>query len=320
MPENLQAGDIIIQLDKDTADHTLMWVGGEKPIVHSSEGENFSGVIQQSAGPLLNLKDDSKPWKGYARVFRSDDGLGPLAATFAIKWAVRSDNVAYIEARKLYDEQDRAQAEEYANKNPRGKRTIGAPQNITIGNAKTKSLSVALDTPFSQARLEKGDKEWDVHSLFRALRAYDRGKKGLPLSQLKGITCSQFATYCYQAASLDKQLGGAPIPSNILNHIANSGAFYSLKQGTPDQANIIKHALEGYPTDCIPKAMLVDAKTTSAGNLMAKLLQEGSRFSDRGFLAPTPSKKLVVITSQESQSIPTYHALGAYLSKSPWLL
>lgn len=94
----------------------------------------------------------------------------------------------------------------------------------------------------------------------------------------------------YQAASLDKQLGGAPITPNILKHIADSGVFYGLKQGIPDQANIIKNAPEGYNSDCIPKAMLVDAKTTSAGNLMAKLLQEGSSFSGRGFLAPTISR------------------------------
>ena len=315
MPDSLQAGDVIVQLKRNQANHCLMWVGGEKPIIHSADADNFSGVIQQSASFLPKLKDDLEKWTPHARVFRNQRDLGAQATKFAKQWAVRSDDEAFLNAMNLSDSQDAQQAAKYVAENPREKRQPETPKHVTVGNAKTKSITVVLDTPYSQDRLEQGNKEWDVYSLFRALRAYDRGTKSLPLSQLKGITCSQFITYCYQAASLDRVFGGCAIPQATLQHISDTGAFYSLKRGTPEQANLIEHGLHGYSTDFIPKAMLVDAKTTSAGNLMRKLLEEDSQFTNVGDLALRTNGKLVVVSNEESAKLLNYGDLKELLAK-----
>ena len=297
MPESLQVGDIIIEMDGGSADHSLLWVGGDKPIVHSAESEEFVGVIRQSAKPYAVWKSDDKKWKSYARVYRNNDDLGQRAAQFALDWATRSDEQAYVDLRTL----GKDEAEKFKSENPRRKRESGGGKNITIGSPKFKGSAVVLDTPFSQARLGGPELDWNVLSLFRALRAYHRAQNRLPLSQLKGVTCSQFITYCYQAAAVQKHFGGAPIPQKILAQISNSDRLYSLKQDG-GAADLIHDALKGINVSFMPKGMLVDAKTTSASNLQEKLGEGNSGFTFRGDLAPA----LKIIQPNEGGGLQTY--------------
>lgn len=297
MPEPFVAGDIMIEMDGDSVEHSMMWVGGEKPVVHSAEAGDFVGVIQQSAKPYARWKDDSKAWRPYARIYRSQDGSGAAAAKFAIDWATRSDSATFVKLKNLSDtEQEKLQQEK-----PRQKRPPNSDKNITIGSPKFEGSGIVLDTPYSQARLGGGDKPWDVLSLFRALRAYDRALSKLPLSQLKGVTCSQFVTYCYQAAAVQKHFGGLPIDAKILSGISKSGKLYSLKNDA-GAADLINDALKGIDVGFMPKAMLIDAKTTSADCLKTNLEKQGSGFDFVGDMAPS----LVIIKPTEAPALKTY--------------
>jgi hypothetical protein len=325
MPRELVTGDILIQLDKrGGADHSLMWVGGEKPVVHSVEGDKFNGVIQQSARYFLERWENVKPtdeWKRKVDVYRArDPNLGPAAARFATEWATRSDDQACGELATRFDA---AQAEDYSGESlehyaaahPRQKRAAGARKNVSIGSpgfrtaagAPDPSTNVVLDTPYSQRRLLAGgggNQPWDTLSLFRALRAYHRGTNHLPLSQLIGVTCSQFVTYCYQAGSLSIHFGNNPIPQEVLALVSKDGQFYSLKGKGPGSADLVQQGLKGYDAayqQAIPQEMRVDAKTTSAGNLMARLEQD-MNFEWVGALVATRDKRqLKVLTPAEGK-------------------
>jgi len=313
VPGQMKAGDILIELEGGGAEHIIMWVGGDKPIVHSAEQESFVGVIQQSAKPYLIKKDDEKKWKPFVAVFRSDsESLAAQAAKFAIEWATRSDDEVYMMLRTLEKEGIEEKIEEYKKENPRVKRFEPGKKNVTIGSPKFGGDTIVLDTPFSQERLGGGDKDWDVYSLFRALRAYDRVMSQLPLSQLKGITCSQFVTYCYQAAALHGHFGGSPIPKEILNLISDNGKLYSLKKTKESQPDLISNALEGFDVGFMPVGMLVDAKTTSADNLMEKLLDSKSGFQEMGYMVPK-GDEAVLISISEASGIKTWGDLKELL-------
>lgn len=297
MPVPLEPGDVMIEMTGNSVEHSMMWVGGEKSVVHSAEAGDFVGVIQQSPKPYARWKEDDKPWRSKVRIYRNNDGLGPEAAKLAIDWATRSDDQVFVQFKKM----EETEQEEHQKLHPRVKRAEGDGKNITIGSPKFEGSSIVLDTPYSQARLGSGDKEWSVLSLFRALRAYHRAKNKLPLSQLKGVTCSQFVTYCYQAAAIGKYFGGLPIPKEILSNISKTDKFYSLKNDV-GAADLVQDALKGINVDFIPKGMLVDAKTTSADCLKANLEKGASGFTFIGDMSPS----LVVITAMEANGLKTY--------------
>ena len=43
-----QRGDIIFSYEDGEVDHSLIWVGGDKPIIDSVEGKKISGVIRKN--------------------------------------------------------------------------------------------------------------------------------------------------------------------------------------------------------------------------------------------------------------------------------
>lgn len=162
---NLVPGDILVEYD-DTPDHSLMWVGGTKPIVHSAEAQT-SGILRQSArgmggnGPACH------------EVYRANSPtLAQYAVAIACKWAVASDDPRYV----LFKTDERLQ-----------------------------EFALNLMTRFSQDRLGGDGGLWSNREPFvRAVRAYCRSYTGEPLSAGEGVTCSQFISYTYQAASISR--------------------------------------------------------------------------------------------------------------------
>lgn len=87
---------------------------------------------------------------------------------------------------------------------------------------------VVLKTPYSHKRMEgafDGTAPWSVDSLFRALKAIARAHDGTGLSPRHGASCSQFVTYCYQAAALKKSIGPV-LPSGLIQAVRKDTAEY----------------------------------------------------------------------------------------------
>jgi hypothetical protein len=314
MPADLASGDILIELSAgEGADHSLMWLADpSKPVVHCVEGEKFKGVMQHSANyfqpHFAKATDASVEWTPKIAVFRSTDGkLAERAAWFAREWATRTDDQACIQLATFREESSFEKLQEYAQQHPRTPRTQPG-KNISIGSPKfpIHETMVVLDTPYSQARLGVAAQPWDTLSLFRALRAYHRGINHLPLSQLKGVTCSQFITYCYQAGALALRFGNQPIPKEILNQISDTGVFLSLKKKEKGGADLVRQGLNGYDQDyqqSIPMAMRVDAKTTSADQLLEKLKSDNT-FPLAGYMVCLSDKKrLRILTPNEALNV-----------------
>lgn len=162
---NMQPGDILVQYE-DEPDHSLMWIGGNKPIVHSAEART-SGILRQSARGFGGNGPAS------VEVYRPNSAsLAQHAVAIAGKWAIPSDDPRYV----LF-------------------KTKG---NLT-------EFTLNLMTRFSQDRLGGDGGAWSNREPFvRAVRAYCRSVTGAPLSAGEGVTCSQFISYTYQAASISK--------------------------------------------------------------------------------------------------------------------
>jgi hypothetical protein len=252
--QDLLVGDIIIQTDEGEPEHSLMWVGTGKPVVHSAEGDKLNGVVQQSVGCFEDLSksdlDETEVWRC------RDSQLAARAAKFAIRWATRSDEPWVIKAWQ-------------------------SGQQL-----------VTLRTPFSQDRLtETSDKEntpMSVFALWRAVRAAARGNAGQDLSPATGVSCAMFVTYCYQAASLEDQLGLLPQEWEKLRQLKNSGALMALSK--EQQFNLIRAALEPITTGNIPPAFLVDAKRTNVDRLHDSLEQDPA-FSLVGYVVTNKDQK-----------------------------
>jgi hypothetical protein len=169
-------------------DHALMWVGGEKPLVHAAS-EKALGILQTSEDFFRKkIKIGETAVDTY--VFRYKGripGLADKAAEYAEKWATRSDDPAILAFR----------AEEKERTEP--------PKELPARES-------VLRTPYSQQRLDEGhrrSKEWDAmnpgcttEAIFRALKAVARTENNMPVSPNHGVTCDQFIVYCYQAATL----------------------------------------------------------------------------------------------------------------------
>ena len=90
----LRPGDILINYDDDEPDHSLLWVGGNKPVVHSADSGNTSGIVQQS----------DKIFRGQGQasteVYRSrNQRLGAETAKIAQGFAVSTTDRRYIKAK-----------------------------------------------------------------------------------------------------------------------------------------------------------------------------------------------------------------------------
>ncbi|RZF27187.1 hypothetical protein EVC45_23700 [Paraburkholderia sp. UYCP14C] len=258
---DFSAGDIIIEYDDsdDEAKHALIWVldANGKTVIHSKDVGNLQGVVQQSVGALAITDDDVK-----YLVYRYEDStVAAAAAWFATRWATRSDDPMVAGMVKY---------------------------------AATKNQVVKASVPFGRRGDEYQTEEaWTANSLVRAVRAWHRGLAGVKLSSRKGISCSQFVTYCFQAASLHAALHNMCLQSqDAKNFLLGPQNFVALKKG--NRYSLIYEALKSVEKDlsgCIPPGMLVDAKTTDADNLQNCLERGDSKFKCVGAVATDNPKK-----------------------------
>jgi hypothetical protein len=252
---NFLPGDIIIEYDDSTdeAKHALIWVDDTrgKPVIHSKDVGNLQGVVQQSVGALAISDDDIK----YLVYRYEQPEVAAAAAWFAIRWATRSDEPMVLAMVK------------YASEN---------------------NQVVKASVPFGR----RGDQyqtldAWNAESLVRAVRAWHRGITGVKLSNRKGISCSQFVTYCYQAACLNATLHGMTLTSNEAKaFLLGPQNFVALKK--TNRYDLMSDALQLVSeklTSCVPPGMLVDAKTTDADNLQDCLEKGSSKFKCVGQVA-----------------------------------
>src|SRR5437868_12347172 len=186
----LERGDVLIQgNDKySQGTHALMWIGGDKPVIHSSN-EKFLGVLQQSMdyfGKYVPQAVDARREldTGVYRYQGPPAGLAHKAARFAEGWAANSMQVE-----------------------PGGYVSEGAQK--------------VMRTPFSARRLGDATERRkakgtgvSVETIFRVLKAIARTESS-SLSPNHGVSCSQFVVYCYQAAALTMKIGDV-LPPELL--------------------------------------------------------------------------------------------------------
>lgn len=299
----LEPGDILISVD----DHSLMWVGGEKPVVHNSGVGQFLGVIRQSPSYLETHN---------CQVFRHKDRrLAIKASEFATQWAARPGSDFDMPEMK-------------------------AAEKVTPGVARPKGHAAAagepvdrvvLKTPYSDRRMraaivhndDNPQKPWTVDALFRALKAVARRHDGMGLSPNHGVSCSQFVTFCYQAAALELALGEGALPADLLQAIrlegekpatgleawiaedreGASGAYWRARSFQEQQKvfkklsqkdDLLLQTLSTHvetAKDLVPKGMQVDAKTTTVQRLYENLTAAGSDFEQKGTARQNPQNE-----------------------------
>jgi hypothetical protein len=289
---DLEPGDIIIIRGMT---HAVMWVGDidqqgveHKPLVHNITKGKFVGVIRQSTG-------------GYSvsghPVFRCDDPAMALkAAGYAVAWATTPGQDFQVPEDLL--------GKQVILKSPYSMKRLEASQYVQI-----------YETPIP----------WTVDSLFRVIKAIARRRDNMGLSPNHGVSCSQFVTFCYQAAALEDSLGGL-IPNTILNDIRqtvptdkpfdldtwksrnNPGSqtywrhqaympqqkvFKSLKQDQEFIVTALEASVEA-TRNRLPRAMRVDAKRTNADWLERDLGLPDSGFRKMGVVDQDDNNKFAI--------------------------
>ncbi|MET0348156.1 MAG: hypothetical protein ABW067_00080 [Rhizobacter sp.] len=178
-----------------------------------------------------------------------------------------------------------------------------------------------LKSPYSHQRMagafsKYGESTpWTVDSLFRAVKALARARDGAGLSPNRGVSCSQFATYCFQAAALAVHLGDV-VPGQLIQAIrrdqpaptrqtketwrvancsgvpaerlwmtsefgAGGKAFRSLK----DDGHLIRAAMNTHlarATEVMPSGLRTDAKFMHADKLKDAVSAPNSGFTRMG--------------------------------------
>jgi hypothetical protein len=257
--EAFEDGDVIVEVDdEDDAVHALMWIVDtrNKNIIHSKDQGMLLGVVQQSI-EALRLSGSRKAHKYL--VYRClTPGVALIAANLARRWATRSDDPM-----------------------------VG--QFLKYVAARRPGEKVRASTPFGRRGYEYQTNEtWDAASLVRVVRALIRGCYGVPLSKKKGVSCSQFITYCYQAAYLNLYLHGAEWRlEQWKGWSLGPQNFVGLKK--ENRYALVYDALKPLfgdgTTIGIPPCFLVDAKTTDAEALLNSLDEEKENFQCLGRVA-----------------------------------
>jgi hypothetical protein len=201
----LKAGDVLIQGDQGRMGgfHALMWIGGEKPLVHSSN-DTFLGILAQSMdyiGKSLGAPFERKEAKvaqtdtGVYRYAGTTEGMAEKAAYFASLWATEAKHVdpSVLDSIKKAREEKRP-----------------TPQAVLRTPFSSRRLNAAHDRRAGQA-----GHPVSIEVVFRVVKALARAQLNVSLSPNHGVSCSQFAVYCYQAASLSLKFGGA-LPGNVV--------------------------------------------------------------------------------------------------------
>lgn len=199
-----------------------------------------------------------------------DTRLGAEAADFAKKWAFRSND-----------------------------------NDANIGKTKT---------PFGAQRLNDADEEqaqeWNIDAVFRAAKAYARGRNGIALSLSKGVSCSQFVFYCYQAGAIAKAFGTANLSSSIWDQMNATGVHQKLFKKESDQFRNLtdpeirvlrqkERASRIAPykdqiESSLPATLKQTAKYMSA-DYLASVLKNSSDFDKVGYLLADPDTQRAVL-------------------------
>lgn len=239
----LKPGDVLLWYDEDEdeADHSLIWTCGDKPLIHCVETDSFNGAFAESGKKLWTKGPPCCVMRP------KDKELALHAARFAKHWATSGVNL-------------------------KGK----------------------LATPYSQDRLINADgKKWGPESYIRAIRAYARGDLARwraddvynpqrpILSKNKGVTCSSFVTYCYQAGAIAYSLAQTKnkLIASLIFQMDQHEYFDDLKKRRRYELMYAKLSIyETRLTEKMPKSILVDAKTTRAEYLEEKLQGDSKSF------------------------------------------
>lgn len=219
----LEKGDVLIQGDEKYSGgtHALMWIGGEKPLVHSSN-DKFLGVLEQSMGYISKYIPESADVDhptdvGVYRYTGATHGLAVKAAYFAHAWATRTTDIN--------DEGMKFQ-----------QRVLGTPfSTYRLGQA--------------SVRREATGQAVSVETIFRVLKAIARTEMGSKLSPNHGVSCSQFVVYCYQAAALSLKIGGV-LPPEL---IKSMGRQQSKVQSPDKLQRYVKQDMDDDDADAINK-------------------------------------------------------------------
>jgi len=251
--KELAVGDILL-----TPGHSLLWVGGNKPVIHNVASNDTRGVVQESSGDYFGLMNfANSPTK--VRVYRTADAdLATRAAAYARDWATERGSPEFEQAPVV--EEDRV-----------------------------------LKSPYCHARYsyagERPLGSWTVASLFRVVKAIAYRKARQGLSPSKGVTCAQFITYCYQAASVERGVGSL-LTAELLGHLRKDNRYLKLKH--PEEANAIDEALKAIAVkakDSLPPPLQRDAKTVLVGWLRQMLEGKDSGFNRVAYLSYSTAKQ-----------------------------
>ncbi len=259
----LRAGDVIAQGNY----HILMWAGEPKPIVHNVDKGQFSGVIRQSLkGAISSHMQPEQYFQRYPvrayEIYRCEDmDLSMRAAEFAVNWATESRSEEAREA--LFRRKGKLKV-------PYGHMRLVHAENYATSD----------------------DRQWSVQALFRALKAYARHET--ILAPRKGSTCSQFMTYCYQAASIERHFGDLNFSEETLEQLRGSGKYghyvaLANTQGDPNAIDLIEQLEVGVQilSERLHPALLTHAKMVYVETILDRMKAPGSGFSRVGFLAPS---------------------------------
>jgi len=239
----MRPGDILIEYDT-TPEHSMLWVGGLKPIAHSADSDNSSGIVMNAAHGLGAAQGEP-----LMEVYRcSSSKLANQAAAIGSGFAIPSNDPRYI-------------------------------------RSKQNGWGVNLATRFSQSRLGGNGGHWNAEARVRAVRAYSRWVSKKALSAKEGVTCSQFVSYTYQAASIAGLASVHPLTRVKIQSAVENGVLDKL-HSAPEYAAAVGalRALNGAIDAKMPNAFKVDAKITSVDTLANMLIQDG-RFRHVGNLA-----------------------------------
>lgn len=219
---DLAQGDILFAMtaQNDVA-HCLMFVGGDKAIAHSAAGATpqdgspaIRGVLLQSKKNYLakNGVDLDESYCAYRPT--QPDGIGAIAAKYAIRWATKSMDFKSPPV-------ERHGVKVYPFKTPYGETKLNAPCN------RSKSVS--------DEDLEHG--KMTPEGVLKVVKAYASAREeGIPtnLHPKRGVTCAQFVLYCFQVACLEQIVGGGDF--KIPEQYTKDGALvntFKIKQKSP---------------------------------------------------------------------------------------
>ncbi len=270
--ENLQLGDVLLDTGPDgAAGHCMLWVNAPKAVAHSAEG-NIRKVIRNFASDAFRDSNSKSPATLHVHRYKDAD-VAQGACRFAENWAI-ADREAPP---------------------PSGHEIAYSSRREMYGKRMRSDYAVP-------------ETDWDVMSLFHAVRALAKARAGKQLSG-NGISCTQFVAYCYQCASIEKTLGAGQIDPNALAGLIVKDSALALV----NEPNVLRAKLtaideqrsyaQGKPPRgdgsqspakllgtlggiSVVEGLMFDAKYADIGLLQKKISSPDSGFTLVGFAIP----------------------------------